>query len=178
MDSQVGEIPWRREWQPTPVLLHGESHGQTSLAGYSPWGLKESDTTEQPHSTQAECGILHQGLKTPGWRFLETFCENLCQSRVLEGGGEGNFHIYHICVLSRFSHVQLFATPWAVACQAPLSMGFSRLEYWSGLPFPSPGDLSNPGTEPACLAAPARCMDSLSLATGEALHTHQQMAEI
>ena len=39
-------------------------------------------------------------------------------------------------------------TPWTVACQAPLSMGFSRQEYWSGLPFPSPGDLSNPGIEP------------------------------
>ena len=38
---------WRREWQPTPVLLPGESHGQRRLAGYSPWGLKESDTTEQ-----------------------------------------------------------------------------------------------------------------------------------
>ena len=40
-----------------------------------------------------------------------------------------------------------FVTPWAVACQASLSMGFSRQEYWSGLPFPSPGDLPNPGTE-------------------------------
>ena len=39
-------------------------------------------------------------------------------------------------------------TPWTVACQAPLSMGFSRQEYWSGLPFPSPGDLPNPGIEP------------------------------
>ena len=42
------------------------------------------------------------------------------------------------------SHVQLFVTPWTVAYQAPLSMGFSRQEYWSGLPFPSPGDLPNP----------------------------------
>ena len=40
------------------------------------------------------------------------------------------------------------ATPWTVACQAPLSMGFSRQDYWSGLPFPSPGDLPNPGIEP------------------------------
>ena len=40
------------------------------------------------------------------------------------------------------------ATPWTVACQAPPSMGFSRQEYWSGLPFPSPGDLANAGTEP------------------------------
>ena len=45
------------------------------------------------------------------------------------------------------SHVQLFATPWAVACQAPPSMGFSRKEYWSGLPFPSPGDLPDPRIE-------------------------------
>ena len=40
------EDPWRREWQPTPVFLPGESHGQKSLVGYSPWGHKESDTTE------------------------------------------------------------------------------------------------------------------------------------
>ena len=40
-------------------------------------------------------------------------------------------------------------TPWTVACQAPLSMGFFRQEYWTGLPFPSPGDLSDPGIEPA-----------------------------
>ena len=42
-----------------------------------------------------------------------------------------------------------FATPWTAACQTPLSMGFARQEYWSGLPFPSPGDLPNPGIEPA-----------------------------
>ena len=46
------------------------------------------------------------------------------------------------------SHVQLFATPQTVACQAPLSMEFSRQEYWSGLPCPSPGNLLNPGIEP------------------------------
>ena len=44
--------------------------------------------------------------------------------------------------------VQLFVTPWPVALQAPLSMGFSRQESWSGLPFPPPGDLPDPGTEP------------------------------
>ena len=52
-------------------------------------------------------------------------------------------------------HVWLFATPWTVALQAPLSVGFSREEYWSGVPFPSPGDLPNPGTEPASLTSPA-----------------------
>ena len=47
-----------------------------------------------------------------------------------------------------FSHVQLLANPWTVAWQSPLFMGFSRQEYWSGLPFPSPRDLPNPGIEP------------------------------
>ena len=59
-----------------------------------------------------------------------------------------------------FSCVQLFATLWTVARQAPLSMGFSRQEYWSGLPFPSPGDLSNPGIEPRSPALQADALTS------------------
>ena len=47
------------------------------------------------------------------------------------------------------------ATPWTVACQAPPSMGFSRQEYWSGLPFPSPGDLLDSGIKPASVMSPA-----------------------
>ena len=47
-----------------------------------------------------------------------------------------------------------FVTPWTAACQAPLSMGFPGQEYWSGLPFPSPGDLHYPGIEPAASALP------------------------
>ena len=50
--------------------------------------------------------------------------------------------------MKSLSHVRLFVVPWTVAYQAPLSMGFSRREYWSGLPFPSPGDLPDPGIEP------------------------------
>ena len=46
-------------------------------------------------------------------------------------------------------------TPWTVACQAPLSMGLSRQKYWSGLPFPSPGDLPDPGIKLASLLSPA-----------------------
>ena len=56
----------------------------------------------------------------------------------------------HPCVLHRFSHV-LFVTLWTVVCQAHLSMGVSRQEYWSGLPCPSPGDLPDPGIEPTSL---------------------------
>ena len=51
------------------------------------------------------------------------------------------------------SRVQLFATPWTVAYQAPLSMGFSRQKYWSGLPFPPSGDLPDPGIEPTSPAS-------------------------
>ena len=58
-------------------------------------------------------------------------------------------------VLSCFSHVQLFVTLWTVACQAPLSMGFSRREHWSGLPCPPPGDLPGPGIEPKSPVFPA-----------------------
>ena len=46
---ESGRFPWRRKWQPTPVFLPGESHGQRSLVGYSPWGRKESDTIERLH---------------------------------------------------------------------------------------------------------------------------------
>ena len=53
---------------------------------------------------------------------------------------------WHEWVFSHFSHVQLFVTLWT-DCQAPLFMAFSRQEYWSGLPFPSPGDLPDPGIE-------------------------------
>ena len=52
------------------------------------------------------------------------------------------------CMVSHFSHVQLFATLWTVAHQAPLSKGFSRQEYWNGLPCPAPGDLPNLGIKP------------------------------
>ena len=61
-------------------------------------------------------------------------------------------------VLSHFSCVRLFVTPWTVARQAPLSMGFSRQEYWSGLPCPSPGDLPDPGIEPRSPALQADCL--------------------
>ena len=58
------------------------------------------------------------------------------------------------------SCVRLFATPWTVAYQASLSMGFSRHEYWSGLPFPSPGDLPDPGIEPRSPALEAEALTS------------------
>ena len=58
-------------------------------------------------------------------------------------------------MLGCFSHVRLFATPWIIACQAPLSMGFSRQVYWSGLPFPSLGYLPYQRIKPMSLVSPA-----------------------
>ena len=67
------------------------------------------------------------------------------------------------------SRIRLFATPWTIGYQAPLSMGFSRQEYWSGLPFPSPGDLPDPGIEPR---SPAFQADAL---TSEPPGKHQRI---
>ena len=64
-------------------------------------------------------------------------------------------------MLNHFNCVQLFATLWTVACQAPPPMGFSKQEYWSGLPCPSPWDLPDPGIKPTSPASPA----SLALQT-------------
>ena len=94
-----------------------------------------------------------------------SFVPGLFQARILEwvaisfsktgGCGHRSHYLshakrapYHWKKVKSFSHVRLFATPWTVAQQAPLSIGFSRQEYWSGLPFPSPGDLPDPGIEP------------------------------
>ena len=66
--------------------------------------------------------------------------------------------VIHSLFLS-LSQVPLFLTPWTVAYQAPSSMGFSRQEYWSGLPFPSPGDLPDPGIK---LGSPALQADALT----------------
>ena len=62
---------------------------------------------------------------------------------------------WHACVPSHISCIRLCVTLWTVACQAPLSMEFSRQEYWSGLPFLSPEDLPDPGIEPVSVKSPA-----------------------
>ena len=60
-----------------------------------------------------------------------------------------------MCCAQLLQPIQLFATPWTVTRQAPLSMEFSKQEYWSGLPFPTPGDLPDPGIKPTSFASPA-----------------------
>ena len=71
------------------------------------------------------------------------------------------FDIISICMLNNLSCVWLLATLWTVAHQAPLCMGFSRREYWSGLPCPPPGDLSNLGIKPTSVISPALALGLL-----------------
>ena len=92
------------------------------------------------------------------------------ECKVSEGSGGGvgavclfflavfNTWYVHACMLGCFRHVRLFVTLWAIAHQAPLSMGFSRQEYWTGLSCPPQGDLSNSGIEPR---SPLLQVDSL-----------------
>ena len=74
-----------------------------------------------------------------------------------------------LCCAQRLSHVQLLATPWIAARQAPLSMEFSWQEYWSELAFPPPGDLPDPGIKTESLASPAWQVNSLPLGHLESL---------
>ena len=127
----------------------------------------------QPHSPVDRAARHYQG---PAQRLLTLWCQDahshslkersspksftrqslLCS--VLERGKKkikGPTTLMNVCAYFRFGRVRLFVTPWTVAHQAPLSMGFSRQEYWSGLSSPPPGDLHNPGIEPASLTFPA-----------------------
>ena len=81
-------------------------------------------------------------------------------TKLYEAVTEPVLHSQRVCAQS-LSRARFFAPFWTVAHQAPLSMGFSRQEYWSGLPFPSPGDPPNLGTEPVSLVSPALQVDSL-----------------
>ena len=81
------------------------------------------------------------------WQDIENAWRSYCP--------QGVYSITRKLKVKLLSNVRLFVTPWAVAYQAPLSMGFSRQEYWSGLPFPSPGDLPDPGIEPGSPALQA-----------------------
>ena len=100
------EVPWRRKWQSTLVLLPGKSHGQRSLIGYSPWGRKESDMMSDLHRNTVS---PYQALTTLSIIiFLDIYSNELKTSVQL------------------LSHVWLFVTPWNAACQASLSITSSQ----------------------------------------------------
>ena len=85
-----------------------------------------------------------------------TIWEKSLQEKKLKGGAVVSVVLVKVLLLlSHFSHVRLFMTMWTIALQAPLLMGFSRQEYWSGLPCPPPGHLPDPGMEHVPLISPA-----------------------
>ena len=104
-------------------------------------------------SLPSNCNLI------PGCFFIVLDCEYHKQNkwilRASRSGIETPVEFYVSIVLSHFSHVQLFVTLWTVAHQTPLSMGFSRQEYWSGLLCPPLGDLPDPGIEPLPLKSHA-----------------------
>ena len=87
-DPWVGKIPWRRAWQPTPVFLPGESHGQRSLVSYSPQGSKESDTSDTTEATQHSGHIFSLGKYVLMLGANNSIKENLVKKRA----GSGDFN--------------------------------------------------------------------------------------
>ena len=114
--------------------------------GYSPWGCKESDTTERLH--------FHFHDQT-----INKYCVMLCGLPVTFPNLI-SFNPNSFMKVKSLSCVRLFAVPWTAAHQAPPPMGFSWQEYWSGLSFPSPGDLPNPGIKPRSPALQADALTS------------------
>ena len=132
---------------------------------FSPWSKTSSfltQTTERP----ATCIFISFCGPNDLAKFKEDHVTPLChklQSKIHASESELLWP-FPCLKVKLLSHIQLFVTPWTVACQAPPSMGFSRQEYWSELPFPSPGDLPNPGIEPG---SPTLQADSTVWATRE-----------
>ena len=100
-------------------------------------------TTMRYHLPPVRMAIVKHSTKNQGWsgcgemRTLLHQCWNV--------SWEQSLWRQYVCVLSHFSYIRLFLTLWRVACQAPLSMGFSRQEWWSGVPCPPAGNLGHPG---------------------------------
>ena len=113
-------------------------------------------------TSRLDCCILFHHLHTwSQWQHLLQLFFQLITYLVFPTSSNSSVHITLSCPVKvkvkSLSCVQLFVTLWTVACQAPQSMGFSRQEYWNGLPFPSPGDPPDPGTKP-CSPNTAGCL--------------------
>ena len=114
---------------------------------------------ETPPSLTQQCvfiSIQASPCSSPSMTSMTTWFrtrQSSCWSCVVHPrGGLGKDSLVAV---QSFSVVQLFATPWTAAHQVPLSLGFYRQEYWSGSPFPSPGNLPDPGIEPSSFMSPA-----------------------
>ena len=126
------------EWIASGKLLHNTGSSLTVLQWPRGVGLDGVGGSFKRKGIQVHIGLIHAAVQQK----LTQHCKAIIPQFV-----KNNLKIVKVKVKS-LSCVWLFVTPWTVTYQALQSMGFSRQEYWSGLPFPSPGDLPNPGIEP------------------------------
>ena len=116
---------------------------QRSLVGYCPQGCKELDSTKATQHKHAYISFYLKSFSLFSFFFLKKCLDSSSLLNFSEDVSN-NCLLFSCEVVSNY-----FVTPWTVAHQAPLSMGFPRQEYQNGFPFPSPGDLLNPEIEPA-----------------------------
>ena len=142
------EVSKRGKIMPTPAAQETLGwEGRLPTDCWPPWGSIPTSCIDGPHTDQRK---QHAFQSTLVWKEVDPLQKLLWKKARLSDPKS---------VCYSLSHVRLSATPWTVACQARLSMKFSRQEYWSGLPFPSPGDLPNPGIKPR---SPALQADALT----------------
>ena len=110
------------------------------------------------HGNPLQCSCLENPMDRGAWRAT---VQGVAKSQTPLSTANSEYCFSWYSVVQLLSRVQLFASPWTIARQAPLSMGFSRQEDWSGLPCPPPGDLPEPGVKPASLNPPVLQADSL-----------------
>ena len=139
----------RRQWQPTPVLLPGKSHGQRSLVGCGPWGREELGTAEQLHFHFSPSCTGEGNGNSLQYSCLENPSDGGAWQAAVYGVAQSRTRLKRLSSSSSNCSVVCHSeTPWTIPRQAPLSTEFSRQEYWSGLPFPSSGDLPDLGIKP------------------------------
>ena len=147
--SELTEIPEPGGWQglaPLPDAGQAGAHLRTHQREPILTNLRSQFSFLRPLPVPVSCRPSPPALQRliPG---LEPCCLYRIYVPLMKAGACEHAEL--------LSHVRLFVTPWTISHQAPLSMGFSRQEYWSGLPCPPPGDLLNPGIKPASLTSPA-----------------------
>ena len=154
LDSWVSKIPWRRKWQRTPIILPKKSHRQRNLRSYSSCDLKvgHNFATKQQQILWRffQDVVYFDAAAAKSLQLCPTLCDpidgtppgspvpGILQARTLEWVAISFSNAWKWKVkVKLLSRVQLLATPWTAAYQAPPSMRFSRQEYWSGVPLPS-----------------------------------------
>ena len=129
-----------------PSKMVGVARGHLRADTLKPYSQKTSQSNHTGTTSLSNTmKLIHAFGATQNGRVMVERCDRMWFTR--EGNGKP---LQYSCLeeMKWLSGVRLFPNQWTVAYQAPLSLGFSKQEYWSGLPFPSPGDLPNPGIEP------------------------------